>query len=125
VTIEKIKGHNCGCEENPRLARTLIDDADTALPSHSLTRIHTPGSGQLKLRYVKRFRLGGGHFGEVYEGTDMDSGKAIAVNWALNLQSSDDLRIQANSARCLLSAQKRGVFPLLSSFRGSAPCSKR
>ena len=77
-TIDKINNLAFGHQENPRLART-IDDADTVLPSRRETRPHTPGTGQLKMRYARVVMLGSGHFGEVYKAINVDSGKFMAV----------------------------------------------
>ena len=68
--IEKIKSRGSsasGYEEHPRLARTVIDEVDTVLPSQRQTRIHTPGSNQLRMRYVKMGKLGAGAYAEVYK----------------------------------------------------------
>jgi len=67
-----------GQVENPRSART-VDDRPTALPSRPLTRIHTPGETQLRIRYIQGHPLGSGQFGEVYKAIDVDTGKAMAV----------------------------------------------
>jgi hypothetical protein len=81
--MEKVKSReniSLGCEENPRLART-IDEADTIMPSRRETRVHTPGPRQLEMRYAKldKRRLGSGQFGEVYKVVDVDSGRLMAV----------------------------------------------
>ncbi len=82
-TMDKIRNRqniSLGYEENPRFARTIIDEADTVLPSQRGTRIHTPGTRQLKMRYVTiGDMLGAGQFGEVYKAVDVDSGKLMAV----------------------------------------------
>lgn len=67
------------CEDHPRLARTVIEEADTEAPSGPLTRFQTPGSMQLKLRYANPIRIGAGQFGEVFKARDVDSGRLIAV----------------------------------------------
>jgi hypothetical protein len=81
-TMENIKDResiSVGCyEENPRLARTIADEADTVVPSRE-TRPHTAGSRLLKLRYGKVNKLGSGQFGEVWKAVDADSGKLMAV----------------------------------------------
>lgn len=80
--IEKIKSRESsasGYEEHPRLARTVIDQVDTVLPSRRETRIHTPGSQQLKMRYVTMAKLGAGQFAEVNKALDVDSGRLMAV----------------------------------------------
>lgn len=75
-TAKVIKNYGalpCGRVENPRLA-------PTALPSRRETRPHTPGSLQLKMRYVKVGpKLGSGQFGTVHKAIDVDSGKFLAV----------------------------------------------
>lgn len=69
-----------GYEENPRLARTIIDEADTHLFSGRETRLHTPGPRQLKMRYVKiGDKLGAGAFAEVFKAINVDSGELMAV----------------------------------------------
>lgn len=65
-------------EENPRFART-IDEIDTALPSRSRTRIHTPGHRPPRMRYIKAILLGKGQFGTVYKAVNVDTGKLMAV----------------------------------------------
>jgi hypothetical protein len=50
-TIEKAKERehaHISYEENPHLARTLEDVADTTLPSQRTNRLHTPGPGLTK-----------------------------------------------------------------------------
>ena len=64
--------------DNPRLART-VDETPTVLPSQRLTRIHTPGNREPKIRYAKLVELGRGEFGEVWKAVDVDSGKIFAV----------------------------------------------
>lgn len=64
--------------ENPRLARTL-DEAPTVVPSRYMTRINTPGSHSLRVRYIKGSQLGSGQFGTVYKALDVDSGTMMAV----------------------------------------------
>ena len=82
-TMEKVKDRkniSFGYEDNPRLARTIEDEADTVLPSRRVTRLHTPGPQQLKMRYVKiGGKLGSGQYGKVYKAVDVDSGKLMAV----------------------------------------------
>jgi hypothetical protein len=66
--------------KNPRLARTIDDIADTVLASSRMTRLHTPGSQQLRMRYARVGpKLGSGTFGSVYAAVDVDSGKLMAV----------------------------------------------
>ncbi|KAF8846778.1 kinase-like protein [Acephala macrosclerotiorum] len=66
-------------DESPLLARTL-DEAPTELPSQRLTRIHTPGQNQLKIRYHKiGLPLGAGNFGTVHKCVDVDLGRLMAV----------------------------------------------
>ena len=81
-TVAKVKkqvGMPCGHEENPRLAQT-VDEAATILPSQRLTRIQTPGTPPLRIRYVKIGEpLGSGQFGVVHKSIDVDSGKFMAV----------------------------------------------
>ena len=69
-----------GRVENPRLARTE-NELPTALPSRFETRVHTPGQGQLKMRYIKVVggQLGSGQFGTVHKAINVDSGKLMAV----------------------------------------------
>ncbi|KAF2176607.1 kinase-like protein [Zopfia rhizophila CBS 207.26] len=82
-TMEKVKNREyirLGYEDNPRLARTIEDEADTVLPSRRVTRLHTPGPRQPKMRYAKiGDMLGVGQFAEVYKAVDVDSGKLMAV----------------------------------------------
>lgn len=60
---------------NPRLART-VDEVDTLVPSRMETRIHTPGQGQPRMRWLKidADPLGAGAFGEVWKALDVDTG---------------------------------------------------
>ena len=81
-TIEKMKSRETsasGYIEHPRLARTVIDEADTVLPTQRQTRIHTAGSKQLTMRYVTMKKLGAGQFAAVYKALDVDSGRLMAV----------------------------------------------
>ena len=82
-TIEKVKNREDivrGYEEHPRIARTIMDETDTVFPSRRETRIHTPGTRQLKMRYMTiGDMLGAGQFGEVYKAVNVDSGKLMAV----------------------------------------------
>ncbi len=64
--------------DNPRLART-VDEAPTVLPSQRLTRIHTPGNREPRIRYAKLVELGRGQFGEVWKAVDVDLGRIFAV----------------------------------------------
>jgi len=67
---------------NPRFALTIDDNTDTLAPSRIETRIHTPGSGQPKLRWAKLNKgraLGRGQFGVVYKCIDVDKPKIMAV----------------------------------------------
>ena len=66
-------------EENPRLART-IEDTETVMPSQRITRPHTGGPRQLKIRYeILGPPLGFGQFGTVHKALDVDSGTFMAV----------------------------------------------
>ncbi|KAH0832573.1 hypothetical protein FOPE_01142 [Fonsecaea pedrosoi] len=65
-------------KQHPRITRT-VDEAPTELPSHRETRLHTPGSLVLKIRYIKIGKIGSGSFGEVHKAIDVDSGKVMAV----------------------------------------------
>jgi hypothetical protein len=66
-------------KENPRLART-VDDSETTLPSRRLTRLHTPGTRQLRIRFIPRGdRLGVGQFGTVLKAIDVDTAEIMAV----------------------------------------------
>ena len=81
-TIEKVKSRESSASrymEHPRLARTVIDEADTVLPTQRQTRIHTPGSKQPMMRYVTMGELGAGQFAAVYKALDVDSGRLMAV----------------------------------------------
>ena len=79
AAIKDYEAMPCGRVENPRLART-VDEAPTDLPSRRETRPHTPGSLQLKMRYVTVGKeIGSGHFGRVHKAIDVDSGKVMAV----------------------------------------------
>ncbi|OAX83523.1 STE/STE11 protein kinase [Emergomyces africanus] len=64
--------------DNPRLTRT-VDDIPTVAPSQRLTRIQTPGTGALDIRYMKKNRLGSGTYGEVWQAVDADSGSILAL----------------------------------------------
>ncbi|KAI0968037.1 kinase-like protein [Xylaria arbuscula] len=64
---------------NPDLARTIEDDADTILPSQRVTRIHTSGPQQPKMRYATLGTLGCGNYGVVKRVVNMDTGKLIAM----------------------------------------------
>lgn len=83
IAIEKIRGRvgiDSGYEESLRLAQTVIDEANTTLPSRQDTRICTPESGHPKIRYATIGRsLGSGAFGTVYKAVDADSGRLMAV----------------------------------------------
>ncbi|KAI4119822.1 MAG: hypothetical protein LQ338_007227, partial [Usnochroma carphineum] len=74
MAIKDYEAMPCGRVENPRLA-------PTALPSRQGTKPHTPGSPQLKMRYVGVVGgvLGSGQFGIVLKAIDVDSGKFMAV----------------------------------------------
>ena len=82
-TMEKVKNREDilrGYEEHPRIARTIMDEAETVMPSRRETRPHTPGPRQPKMRYATiGDMLGSGQFGEVYKAVDVDSGKLMAV----------------------------------------------
>lgn len=65
---------------NPRLART-VDELDTLVSSRMDTRIHTPGQGQPRMRWLKMDGdpLGAGSFGEVWKALDIDTGRVMAA----------------------------------------------
>lgn len=65
-------------EDNPQFART-VDETPTILPSQRTTRIHTPGNGELKIRYKDGKVLGCGTFGVVCKAVNVDTGEI----WAL------------------------------------------
>ena len=98
----------CGRAENPRLART-VDELPTDLPSRRETRLHTTGSRQLMIRYVKLDRLGSGQFGEVHKAINVDSGKFMAVKTMLRPTKISE---QAGWKRSLNYALKREVETL-------------
>lgn len=80
-TMEKVKTQETMTRhqtQNPRLARTL-DEADTVLPSHRQTRIHTSGPTKPKIRYATVRPLGRGQFGAVWKAINADTGKLFAV----------------------------------------------
>ncbi|KAK5080222.1 hypothetical protein LTR05_008735 [Lithohypha guttulata] len=81
ITTKKINARHdtaLDYEDNPRFART-VDEAATVLPSQRATRLHTPGTQQLTMRYVKIDVLGSGQYGEVHKVIDVDSGKLMAL----------------------------------------------
>jgi hypothetical protein len=66
-------------EIDPYLVHT-IDVANTILHSRPRTRSYTPGTRELKVRYIKIVnRLGAGQFGEVYKAINIDTGVLMAV----------------------------------------------
>lgn len=80
-TLETIRARQGNCVPcNPQFART-VDEADTIVPSRMETRIHTPGHGQPRMRWVKRGKaaLGAGAFGEVWKALDVDTGRTMAA----------------------------------------------
>lgn len=79
-TMERVKERgNTTLEENPRFART-VDEADTVPPTGMVTRIHTPGPKQSKIRFeTVGDRIGAGQFGEVYKAVNVDTGQLMAA----------------------------------------------
>lgn len=74
-----IKYREVALEDNPHLARTM-HETDTNPPSRMETRIHTPGSQPLKIRFAPiGDMLGAGAFGKGYKVVDVDTGKIMAV----------------------------------------------
>lgn len=70
--IKTREGVTQGYEDNPRQARTTD-------VSQSLTRSHSAGLQQLKMRFIHGALLGAGNFGTVYRAIDIDTGKLMAV----------------------------------------------
>ncbi|KAI4289210.1 MAG: hypothetical protein L6R35_001519 [Caloplaca aegaea] len=94
-------------EECPRLAHTCSQELETIPPSRMETRAHAPS--QLRMRYKQFDHVGGGSFGTVSRGLDLDQGRFMAIK---RLRQSSAPKGSENFKQSLYYARKREVETL-------------
>ncbi|KAL8986085.1 MAG: hypothetical protein Q9177_004256 [Variospora cf. flavescens] len=94
-------------EECPRLAHTCSQELETIPPSRMETRAHAPA--QMRMRYKQMGHVGGGSFGTVYEGLDLDHGRFMAIK---TLQQFSTPKGSEQFKQSLYYARKREVETL-------------